>query len=380
MTVASSSAMRLLIAPDKFKGSLTSDEAASAIETGFRAVFPSLQAIRIPLADGGEGTAELFRRTSGGETVETRASDPLGRSVKATWTWFPDTREAVIDMSAASGLWRLADSERDPSRTSTRGTGELVLAAIARGAQRIFIGLGGSATNDAGAGLAAAFGYRFLDASGAEIEAIPANFLRITRVIAPATRPKLEIIALSDVTNPLLGSRGATRIYGHQKGAINLDELETSVAHLAAIIDRDLHGDHRPTPGAGAAGGLGYGLLTFLDAEIRPGFDACVSLLGIEPLIAEADLVITGEGRLDATTIDGKGPSGIARLARAAGKPCIAFAGVIEDSDAIRASFDACIPIAERPATLAESMASAGILLSHAAERVARLVALSKHL
>ncbi len=372
--------MRILIAPDKFKSSLTAAEAATAIEAGFRRVFPNITAMRLPLADGGEGTAALFREALGGHRVDAAVSDPLGRIVNTDFTWLPQTNEAVIEMSAASGLWRLTDSERSPFQTSTRGTGELVLAAIARGARRIFIGLGGSATNDAGAGLAAALGYRFLDADGTEIDPIPLNFPTIARVLRPPTLPSTEIVALSDVTNPLLGPRGATFVYGPQKGATDLPDLERRVAHLAEIVTRDLQIDHRATPGAGAAGGLGFGLLSFVAAEIRPGFDACVALLGIDRLIEEADLILTGEGRLDASTLDGKGPSGLARLARAAGKPCIAFAGAIEGHEALHRTFNACIPITDRPTSLAEAMANAENLLSHAAERVARLVHLSKQL
>ncbi len=197
--------MRILIAPDKFKGSLTSAEAAAAIEAGFHRVFPDLSATRIPLADGGEGTAALFREALGGQRIEATVSDPLGRPVTADFTSLPRTKEAVIEMSAASGLWRLTEPERNPLRTSTRGTGELLLAAIAHGAKRVFIGLGGSATTDAGAGLAVAMGYRLLDATANELDPIPANFLKIERIVPPPTLPPTQIIALSDVTNPLLG-------------------------------------------------------------------------------------------------------------------------------------------------------------------------------
>ncbi len=369
--------MRILVAPDKFKGSLSAAQASAAIETGFRAVFPHLQSTRLPIADGGEGTAAVFRDALGGEQISLTVPDPLGRPVSADYTWLPDSAEAVIDMSAASGLWRLSDCERNPLRTSTRGTGELLIDTLHRGARKVFIGLGGSATNDAGAGLAAALGFRFLDHSGSEIDPVPAHFQTLTRIVSPDALPSAQITALSDVTNPLLGPRGATRIYGPQKGSADLDLLESRLGHFADLVARDLHCDHRETPGAGAAGGLGFGLLSFLQSGIRPGFDACVELLEIERHIAEADLVITAEGRLDPTTAEGKGPGGIARLARAAGKPVIAFAGHLDGHAALHRIFDACIPIAPYPMTLDSALADADILLSHAAERAARLIALS---
>ena len=372
--------MRILIAPDKFKGSLTSAEAAAAIETGFRRVFPDLSATRIPLADGGEGTAALFREALDGQRIEATVADPLGVPVAAEFTWLPQTRDAVIEMSAASGLWRLADSERNPLRTPPVAPANSSAPRSPTAARRILLGLGGSATNDAGAGLAAALGYRFLDSAGKEVEPIPANFFEIERIVPPDALPAAEIIALSDVSNPLLGSRGATRVYGPQKGATDLDDLEARVAHLARVIDRDQHGDHRLTPGAGAAGGLGFGLLSFFGAAIQPGFDTCIALIGIDEHLSQADLVLTGEGRLDASTLEGKGPAGIARLARAAGKPCIAFAGSLENPDALGRTFDACVPITDRPLPLAEAIADAAILLSRAAERTAKLLALSKQL
>ncbi|MGC1480671.1 MAG: glycerate kinase [Chthoniobacterales bacterium] len=370
--------MRILIAPDKFKGSLTAAEAASAIEAGFRLVFPDLKAIRLPLADGGEGTSALFHQALGGELIETATTDALGRPITAEYTLLADRHEAVIDMSAASGLSRLTPSERDPAHTSTRGTGTLVRDAVDRGARHVLVGLGGSATNDAGAGFAAALGYRFLDAFGQGLDPVPSNFPAIDQIRPPSNPLDVRITALSDVTNPLLGPRGATHVFGPQKGAHDLAVLETSVAALADIAARDLGRDHRGTPGAGAAGGLGYGLLTFFDAEIRPGFDACTALFDVQRHVAESDLVVTAEGRLDPTTADGKGPGGIAQLARAAGKPVIAFAGHLDHHDVLGKMFDVCIPITPHPMNLETAMADAGILLSRAAERAARLLALSR--
>ncbi len=368
--------MRIVVAPDKFKGSLSAPEAADAIETGFRLVFPDFEAIRLPIADGGEGTAELFREALHGELIESATTDPLGQPITAAYTLLPDREEAVIDMSAASGLSLLVANERDPASTSTRGTGLLVQDAINRGARHVLIGLGGSATNDAGAGLAASLGYQFLDAGGHPIDPVPSTFQKIARIVPPTTPLPVRITALSDVTNPLLGPRGATRTYGPQKGATNLDELEAALTHLANIATRDLGHNHSETPGAGAAGGLGYGLLTFLNAEIRPGFDACAELFDIHRHLAAADLVITAEGRLDPTTAEGKGPAGIARLARDAGKPVIAFAGHLDHHDSLHRTFDACIPITPHPMDLDAAMADAAILLSRAAERVARLLSL----
>ncbi len=282
----------------------------------------------------------------------------------------------MIEMSEASGLWRLAVSELNPLVASTYGTGELMADALARGAETIYVTLGGSATNDAGIGMAAALGWRFYDGTGNEMTPVPENFAMIHRIAAPTAGRKCLVKALSDVTNPLLGSQGATRVYAAQKGAdaAKIEILEEALLHVADLCRKHFGRDFRDAPGSGATGGLGFGLLTFCGAEIQQGFDAVSDLLGLEGRITQADLVITGEGRLDAQTLHGKGPAEVARIARRHNRPVVAFAGAVSGTFP---DIDACIPIADGPLTLDESRSRAAELLQNAAERTARLIKIS---
>lgn len=368
--------MRILIAPDKFKGSLKAAEAAEAIRDGFSQVFPDAHYEFAPIADGGEGTAAIFHQSMAGELIEAKAHDALGRPISATYSWFADKKMAVIEMSEASGLWRVLSAERNPLQATTYGTGELMAAAIKRGAESILVTLGGSATNDAGLGMAAALGWTFLDATKNAIEARPGSFSMIQHIVPPAERLSCRITALCDVTNPLLGPNGATAVYGPQKGATPsmLETLESGLTHVADLCRDQLDLDFRDAPGAGATGGLAFGLITFCGATLEPGFDAVAGLLDLDEKIARADFVITGEGRLDAQSLHGKGPVAIASLARRHNTPVIAFAGEI--SGALSA-FDACIPITNGALTLDESCARAAELLRDAAERTARLIKIS---
>ena len=365
--------MRILIAPDKFKESLTARQVAAAIRDGFHSVFGDASFDLVPVADGGEGTAGIFLEALGGDWVEVDTHDALGRPVKASYAWIPSGEFAVIDMSAASGLWRISADERDPSHSSTFGTGELAVDAINHGAKSLVIGLGGSATNDAGVGMAVALGWKFLDLDGHPVAPYPADFGRIRRIVAPAKPHSCSVTGLCDVGNPLLGESGATRIFGPQKGATPdaLTMLEDSLSHLARLCTEQLGKDFSGVPGAGAAGGLGFGLLAFLQATLESGFSAVARLMSLESRVADADLVITGEGRLDAQSLHGKAPFEIARLAERHGKRVIGFAGSIEDE---LPGFDACIPIANGPLTLDESRLRAAELLRAAAARTARLL------
>jgi len=372
---------RVLVAPDKFKGSLTAAEAVDAICTGFSQAMPEARLHRFPLADGGEGTAEVFIKALGGQMVECDTTDPLGRPIRAKYGWTPSMHQAVIEMNAASGLWRLQPEERDPMRASTFGTGTLIIDAARRGARRILVGLGGSATNDAGAGAAAALGHLFLDAAGAPVEPIPANFGRIAKIVKAQRVFTPEIVAISDVRNPLLGPNGASRTYGPQKGATPdmVETLERNLTHLADTVWRDLGCNFRDTAGAGAAGGLGFGLLSFFQASIRSGFDTFAELTEIERLIADVDVVVTGEGRLDPQTLEGKGPGSLAFLAKRYNKPVIAFAGAIHNEHILSDAFDVCLPIVDGPITEEQAKRDARFLLVRAAERAARLLAFSRN-
>ena len=371
--------MRILVSPDKFKGSLSAGDAASAIAEGWGTIFPQADFHLLPIADGGEGTAEIVCAARNGEWVDAKVPDPLGRPVKARYAMIdgPEGRTAVMEMSEASGLWRLKSEERDPWRATTRGTGELMAHAIGESrATRLIIGIGGSATNDGGVGMAAALGHRFLDASDAEIEASPLGLRDLARIVAPAWKPPPVLVAC-DVRNPLLGERGATAIYGPQKGVRPGDRagLEQGLERLADVTRECLGKDFRETPGAGAAGGLGFGLLSFCDAKLQPGFDLVSDLIGLEEAVRAADLILTGEGSLDGQTLEGKGPAGVAQLAKKHGKFVAAFAGRIAiDSEAeqkLRELFNAVIPLAPGPLSFDESVSRGRELLRSAAARAA---------
>jgi glycerate kinase len=365
--------MRLLIAPDKFKGSLTALEAAQAIERGFLRASPQAVTVPMPIADGGEGTAEAICAALGGKWITLGARDPLGREIEARYAWL-EGDIAVIDMSEASGLWRLAANERDPLRASTYGTGQLMADALRRGAQKILVGLGGSATNDGGIGMAAALGFQFFGSAGEPLAAIPANFAALSRIQPRPTPMGAEIVALCDVGNPLTGERGASRVFGPQKGGspLAVEELDAGLGRLADLVARDLGCDPRDTPGAGAAGGLGFGLLSFCGAEIGSGFETVAGILHLEEQVAASDLVITGEGRLDAQTLEGKGPAGVAALARSHGKPVIAFAGAVAEEPRLGEVFQETYAITPAGMPLDDAMRNATSLLEESAFQAAR--------
>lgn len=370
--------MRILVAPDKFKGSISAVAAAEAIAHGWRRACPRDELELAPIADGGEGFAETLCDTLGGEWITCDAADPLGRRVSARYAWIGSRKLAVIDMSETSGLWRLRQEERAPLTANTFGTGQLMRDAAARGAQSILIGLGGSATTDGGVGMAAALGYETLTTDGTALEPIPGNLASLTRIVSKNAVDLPEIIAACDVQNPLLGPRGTARVFSPQKGADpeTVELLERAMERLADVVASDLGGDFRHLPGAGAAGGFGFGLMSFCAAKMRSGFDVVAEHLGIEARIAASDLVITGEGRLDDQTLDGKGPAGVAALAHQHGKPVLAFAGSISPLAALDRAFDATCAIIDEPVSLEAAMERGAEFLERAAWRAARLVQL----
>ena len=339
-------------------------------------MWPDAQLDLAPIADGGEGFAEALKVALGAEWVNVASEDALGRAIAARYAWLDGERLAILEISEASGLHRIAPHERDPLRADTFGTGILIAHAIARGARRIHVGLGGSATTDGGAGMARALGFRFLDGEGRDFPAAPGALQSVAQIVRPADRVLPEIFAASDVQNPLLGERGAARVYGPQKGAdaAAVALLDRALTRLADVCAADLGCNHRDVPGSGAAGGLGFGLLTFCNAKIRPGFEMISETLHLGKRITAADLVITGEGRIDDQTLDGKGPAGVAALARSAGRLVIAFGGAITAVAEDSGVFDALIPIADRPLTVAEAMAEAAPLLERASRRTAQLI------
>jgi glycerate kinase len=306
--------MRLLVACDKFKGSLRADEACRAIRDGLAAALPGAAFDLCPIADGGEGTTAALVEALGGEWRETLVTDARGRPVLARHGAVPSRRLAILEMSAASGLALVGDLPLEPALASTRGTGELLLAAADQ-AEEVVLGIGGSATNDGGLGLALALGWTFLRGDGTAFQPALANLTEAARILPPTRRlPAIRVAC--DVDNPLLGPLGATRVYGPQKGVRDFAWFEARLAHLADLARDHLGEDPRDIPGAGAAGGLGFGLMAFARARLSPGFGLVADALGLEARMRGADLVITGEGRLDAQSLQGKGPGGVARMAR----------------------------------------------------------------
>ena len=357
--------MRILIANDKFKGSLPAEKAGFHIKNSMETAFPAASFDFCPIADGGEGTAQAMTTALSGAWLSCATQDAQGRPVLAPFGWVADSATAVMEMSAASGLAIVQDLELKPFTASTLGTGILIQSALAKGARRILIGIGGSATNDGGLGVALALGYAFKKGGQAFAPTLE-TLLEADRIERPATLPAFELIVACDVDNPLLGPRGATRVYGPQKGVRDFVWFEQRLAHLADLARRDLGVDPRDVPGAGAAGGLGFGLMAFLGGRLVSGFDMVATQVGLEARIAAADLVVTGEGRLDAQSLQGKGPVGVARLARRLGKKIVGVAGAVDDSAALRAQFDLLIAIKPAAMPLDEAMRRTGELIESA--------------
>ena len=333
--------MRILIAPDKFKGSLSAREVAENIALGLRDVLPEAKIDIVPVADGGEGTAEVICHALGGSWVECEGHDPRGREIEARYAWIGERRLAVMEMSEASGMWRVQGDKYDVDLANTFGVGEMILHAANNGAREIIIGLGGSATSDGGFGMARALGFRFCE-NATELNGRVSELVGLTRIEKPTDLLLPKIIAAVDVKNPLLGANGATRIFGPQKGVTpdKVDMFERALTKLANIAARDLAVDVREEAGAGAAGGLGFGLLSFCGATIQPGFEVVAEAAGLEEKIKKVDLVITGEGSLDRQTLEGKAPAGVARLARKFGKRVFAIVGRASEDRQVREIFD----------------------------------------
>jgi glycerate kinase len=381
--------MRWLICPDSFKDCARAEVVAHALARGVRRVQPDAAIHLAPLADGGEGTTAALVAATGGAFRESVVTGPLGQRLTATWGLLGDGSmavagaTAVIEMAAAAGLELVPPELRDPRATTTRGVGELLAAALEAGARTIILGIGGSATNDGGAGLAQALGARLTDAAGHELPPGGAALAQLAKIDASGLDPRLAeatVRVACDVDNPLCGPAGASAVYGPQKGATPamVAQLDAALAHWAAIIRRDLGVDMAAMPGAGAAGGLGGGLLAFAGAQLRPGIDLVLDAVGFDRLLAEADVVLTGEGRLDDQTLRGKTICGVLRRARAAGVPVVAIAGAVTaDREALRAAgLRAAIALPNRPMTLGEALAEGEGLLEGASESVAGLVSL----
>ena len=377
--------MRILIAPDKFKGSLSAKDVAQNVAAGLREILPDARIDIIPLADGGEGTAEVICDALNGRWMTTAVHDPLGKVIEARYAWIEKNGLAIIEMSEAAGMRRLTPNERDVDFASTFGVGEMLLDAARHDAREIIVGLGGSATNDGGFGLARALGFRFFGKGDRELNSAVSELQELERIaapvaagVSPANRsasqpgrlpPQLRIIAAVDVRNPLLGKNGATRVFGPQKGATpdKIDILERALTHLADVVAQTFEKDLRDVPGAGAAGGLGFGLMNSCGAIIRPGFDVVAESVDLESKMKDVDVVITGEGSLDRQTLEGKTPAGVVRLARKLGKRVFAIVGRASEDRDVRELFDGVYE-------LGGSIAQAPELLREKARELAKIL------
>jgi glycerate 2-kinase len=365
--------MKILIAPDKFKGSLDAREVAENIAEGLRDILPNAKIDIALMADGGEGTAEAICEARGGSWLNCKAHDPIGREIEARYAWIEDRKLTVMEMSEAAGMRRLSEEELDPMRATTLGVGEMILDATNRGANEIIIGLGGSATNDGGWGMACALGFKFFGRGHNEIK-IVGDLVSLERIEGPKGQQRPKIVAAVDVRNPLLGENGATRVFGPQKGASKeeLSVLECALTKLADVAAKEFGFDYRDRPGAGAAGGLGFGLMSFCSAKIRPGFDVVAEAVGLESKMKEVDVVITGEGSLDRQTLEGKTPAGVARMARKLGKRVFAIVGRHDGDREVSELFDEVYQLARSGMSEKEQMKRAGELLREKARELAQ--------
>lgn len=373
--------MKIAIAPDSYKGSLSAKEVADAIERGIRKCDGNAEVVKIPMADGGEGTVQALVDATGGRIVDVCVSDPLMRRINAFYGILGDNTTAVIEMSAASGLPLLAKDERKPLITTTYGTGELIRNALDRGCRKIIIGIGGSATNDGGQGMAKALGAEFLDSRGCDIGLGGGSLGKLASMDISKLDRRLsgcEIVAACDVDNVLCGENGASHVFGPQKGASadDVEVLDRNLMHYGNMVEDATGMKVLGVKGSGAAGGLGAALLAFLGARLERGIEIVINTVSLEERIRDADLVITGEGMIDFQTAFGKTPCGVAKEAAKFGIPVVAIAGGIgKDADTLyEKGFDSIFSIADKPMTLEESIRDCGRLLEDAAERIMRLV------
>ncbi|WP_318489970.1 glycerate kinase [Photobacterium leiognathi] len=377
--------MKIIIAPDSYKESLTAMEVATAIENGFRQVIPNAEYIKLPMADGGEGTMQSLVDASNGTIIEHSVTGPLGEQVNGFFGLMGDGKTAIIEMAAASGLHLVSPELRNPMLTTSFGTGELILAALDKGVEHIIVGIGGSATNDGGIGMAQALGVRLLDENNKQISYGGGVLDRLHRIDMSNIDPRLRSVKLEvacDVDNPLCGEKGASQVFGPQKGATPemVTQLDNNLAHYAEIIKRDLGNDVKDMAGAGAAGGMGAALLGLFNAQLRPGIEIVMDAVNLADVLKDADLVITGEGRIDSQTIHGKTPIGVARTAKRFNKPVIGIAGSLSyDCNVVHEhGIDAVFSVVPRSVSLAEALAEAAINVELTARNVAAIYALAR--
>jgi len=371
--------MKIVVAPDSFKGSLPAPEVAGAIAAGVERALPDAAVVRVPMADGGEGTVRALVEATGGRIVRERVTGPLGEPVDAFFGVLGDGRTAVVEMAAASGLPLVPAHRRNPMVTTTRGTGELILRALDCGCRTVIVGIGGSATNDGGAGMAQALGVALLDADGREIGPGGGELIRLRSIDMSGLDPRVrqaKFVVACDVDNPLVGPRGASAVYGPQKGASRdqVAALDEALRHFARVIQEQLGVAIAELPGAGAAGGLGGGLVAFADAALKAGVEIVLDAVQFREKARGADLVITGEGAIDHQTAFGKVPAGVARAAKEFGVPVVAVAGSVSTRarELHDIGIDAVFSCTLRPMTLEDALARTREALEFAGEQVAR--------
>ena len=377
--------MKIVVAPDSFKGSVTALQAANAIEQGLRRVFPDAVIEKVPMADGGEGTVQSLVDATGGHIQTQRVLGPLGNEVDAEFGLLADRETAVIEMASASGLTLVPPNKRNPLLTTTYGTGQLIRAALEAGCRHLIIGIGGSATNDGGAGMAEALGVKFLRTDGNPIDQGGGGLGELVSIDITGLHPAIvetETVVACDVNNPLIGPEGASHVYGPQKGATPemVKTLDFHLVHFDKVLTRTFGQSFNDIPGAGAAGGLGAGLMAFLNAELKLGVDIMIDTVRLEERMKGASLVFTGEGQLDFQTAFGKTPIGVAKVAKANNIPVIAIAGGIgEGANAVYdVGIDAMLGIVQAPMSLEDAVEDALQLIADTAEQAARLVAIGR--
>ena len=373
--------MKIMIAPDSFKGSLTAGEVAENIEKGIKRIFPEALIIKIPMADGGEGTVQSLVDATGGEIIKKKVTGPLGDEVEAEYGLLGEKDIAVIEMAAASGLPLLSENEADPSLTTTYGTGELIKTALDQGVSKIIVGIGGSATNDAGTGMAQALGVRFIKENGDEAGWGGKELEKIKEIDLTELDPRIkdvEIEVACDVDNPLYGPQGAAFVYAPQKGANEemVQKLDKNLRHFSEIIEKELDKDVQSIPGSGAAGGLGAGLVAFLGAELRSGIKIVLEVNKVKEKMSGVDLVFTGEGQVDEQSINGKTPVGIARTAEEFEVPVIVLGGSLGKgvNKVFQENINAVFSIIQRPSNLKEVFKNTADWLQFSAEQICRIV------
>lgn len=377
--------MKIIIAPDSYKESLSAMDVAIAIENGFKQVLPNAEYVKLPMADGGEGTVQSLVDATNGTINKHTVTGPLGQSVEGFWGLLGEGNTAVIEMAAASGIHLVAPEQRNPLITTTYGTGELIKAALDQGVKHIIVGIGGSATNDGGIGMAQALGIRLLDNQGQELGYGGGELARLATIDTSKLDPRLAQVRLEvacDVDNPLCGEKGASAVFGPQKGATPdmVAELDNNLAHYAVIIKQQLGVDVRDMAGAGAAGGMGAALLGLFDAELRPGIEIVMDAVNLDDIVADADLVITGEGRIDSQTIHGKTPIGVARTAKKHGLPVIGIAGCLSSDCGVvhQHGIDAVFAVVNRSVDLATALAEAAENVEMTARNVAAIYSVAQ--